>query len=117
LFDFGKVGAEVREAKGANAEALALYQQTVLHAAEDVENAFTALVQLQTHGQELLNEASALKRARDASEEAYRGGVIALTDVLDADRQLLAAQDELAQTQANAARAAVGTYRALGGGW
>jgi outer membrane protein TolC len=43
--------------------------------------------------------------------------VIALTDVLDANRQLLAAQDELAQTRADAARAAVGTFRALGGGW
>src|SRR5256886_13454051 len=49
------------------------------------------------------------KRARDASQEAYQGGVIALTDVLDADRQLLTAQDELAQTRADSARAAVGT--------
>jgi len=39
--------------------------------------------------------------------------VIALTDVLDADRQLLTAQDELAQTRADSARAAVGTFRAL----
>jgi outer membrane protein TolC len=30
---------------------------------------------------------------------------------------LLAAQDELAQTRADAARAAVGAFRALGGGW
>jgi len=117
LFDFGKVSAEVAQARGANAEALARYQQSVLHAAEDVENAFTSLVQLQAHQQELLAEVAALKRARDASQEAYQGGVIALTDVLDADRQLLSAQDELAQTRADSARAAVGTFRALGGGW
>jgi NodT family efflux transporter outer membrane factor (OMF) lipoprotein len=117
VFDFGKVGAEVAQARGANAEALARYQQAVLRAAEDVENAFTSLVQLEAHQQELLTEVAALMRARDASQEAYQGGVIALTDVLDADRQLLTAQDELAQTRADSARAAVGTFRALGGGW
>ena len=117
VFDFGKVGAEVAQAKGAKAEALARYQQAVLRAAEEVENAFTSLVQLEAHQQELLTEVAALKRARDASQEAYQGGVIALTDVLDADRQLLTAQDELAQTRADSAGAAVGTFRALGGGW
>ena len=117
VFDFGKVSAEVAQAKAAKAEALARYRQAVLRAAEDVEDAFTSLVQLEGHQQELLTEVAALTRARDASQEAYQGGVIALTDVLDADRQLLAAQDELAQTRADSARAAVGTFRALGGGW
>jgi len=117
VFDFGKVSAEVAQAKEANAEALARYQKAVLRAAEEVENAFTSLVQLESHQQELLAEVAALKRARDASQEAYQAGVIALTDVLDADRQLLAAQDELAQTRADSGRAAVGAFRALGGGW
>ena len=117
VFDFGKVTLEVAQARGANAEALARYQQAALRAAEDVENAFTSLVQLEAHREELLTEVAALRRARDASQEAYQGGVIALTDVLDADRQLLTAQDELAQTRADSARAAVGTFRALGGGW
>jgi NodT family efflux transporter outer membrane factor (OMF) lipoprotein len=117
VFDFGKVSAEVAQAKGAKAEALARYQQAVLRAAEEVENAFTSLVQLEAHQQELLTEVAALTRARDASQEAYQGGVIALTDVLDADRQLLTAQDQLAQTRADSARAAVGAFRALGGGW
>lgn len=117
VFDFGKVGAEVTQARGARAEALARYRQSVLRAAEDVEDAFTALVQLEAHRQELRNEVAALTRARDSSQEAYQGGVIALTDVLDADRQLLVAQDQLAQTQADSGRAAVGAFRALGGGW
>jgi NodT family efflux transporter outer membrane factor (OMF) lipoprotein len=117
VFDFGKVSAEVAQAKGAEAEALASYEHTVLRAAEEIENAFTSLVQVEAHQQELTTEVAALKRARDASQEAYQGGVIALTDVLDSHRQLLTAQDELAQTRADSARAAVGTFRALGGGW
>jgi NodT family efflux transporter outer membrane factor (OMF) lipoprotein len=117
LFDFGRVDAEVRQARGGEAEALALYRKSVLRAAEDVENAFTALAQLQAHKEELGQEVAALKRARALSQDAYLRGAIALTDVLDADRQLLAAQDELSQTRADVARAAVQTFRALGGGW
>ncbi|MDE1145858.1 MAG: TolC family protein [Azospirillaceae bacterium] len=117
LFDFGRVDAEVEQAKGADAEALIRYRQSVLRAAQDVENAFVALVQWEAHADELRREVDALTRARDSSQEAYRGGLIALTDVLDADRQLLAAQDELARTRADAARAAVASFRALGGGW
>lgn len=56
-------------------------------------------------------------RARDLSQEAYRASSITLTDVLDADRQLLAAQDELDSNKADATRAAVGVFRAFGGGW
>jgi NodT family efflux transporter outer membrane factor (OMF) lipoprotein len=117
LFDFGKIDAEVAGANGANAEALALYRQSILHAAEDVEDAFTALVQLQAHSEELKREVAALERARDSSQNAYAAGVIPLTDVLDADRQLLSAQDQLALTRANTDQAAVQSFRAIGGGW
>jgi outer membrane protein TolC len=117
LFDFGKVDAEVASARGADAEALARYRLAVLRAAEDVENAFIGLVQTEIRTQELSNEVSSLTRARDLSQQSYVAGVIPLTDALDADRQLLLAQDDLAQNQADAARAAVHAYRALGGGW
>jgi NodT family efflux transporter outer membrane factor (OMF) lipoprotein len=117
LFDFGKVDAEVSQARGANAEALALYRQAVLHAAEDVENALVTLAQTQAHVLQLQEQVSSLLKARDLSEQAYRAGSITLTDVLDADRQLLAARDELEDNRAGAARAAVGVFRAFGGGW
>jgi NodT family efflux transporter outer membrane factor (OMF) lipoprotein len=117
LFDFGKVAAEVAQARGANAEALAVYRQAVLRAAEDVENALSGLAQTEADVIELQDEAQSLVKARDLAEQAYRAGSITLTDVLDADRQLLVAQDELDANRADAARAAVGVFRALGGGW
>jgi NodT family efflux transporter outer membrane factor (OMF) lipoprotein len=117
LFDFGRIDAEVAQARGAETEALALYRRSVLRAAEDVENAFTSLVQLEARREELTREVAALKRARNLSESAYLRGSVALIEVLEADRQLLTAQDELAQTRADAARAAVQSFRALGGGW
>src|SRR5882724_591517 len=117
LFDFGRVDAEVRQAKGANAEALLQYRSSVLHAAEDVENSFTLLAQSEGRSDEILREIGALQRVRDRSQEAYQAGAIGLTDVLDADRQLLVARDDLALTKETVARAAVGSFRALGGGW
>jgi outer membrane protein TolC len=47
IFDFGKVDAEVAAARGGYAEALARYRRTVLRAAEDVEDAFTSVVELE----------------------------------------------------------------------
>jgi NodT family efflux transporter outer membrane factor (OMF) lipoprotein len=117
LFDFGKVDAEVKQARGANAEALAQFRQAALKATEDVEDAFITLSQTELRVRELEQEVTALTRARDLSEKAYRAGSITLTDVLDADRQLLGSRDDLDATRADAARAAVRTFRALGGGW
>jgi NodT family efflux transporter outer membrane factor (OMF) lipoprotein len=117
LFDFGAVAAEVKQARGANAEALLQYRSTALHAAEDVEDAFSLLVESENRRNEIVREIAELQRVRDLSEQSYSAGVIALTDVLDADRQLLAAKDDLAVARESAARAAVGSYRALGGGW
>ena len=54
---------------------------------------------------------------RTASQIPMLREAIPLTDVLDADRQLLIAKDDLASTRESAARAAVGSFRALGGGW
>ena len=117
LLDFGKIDAEVAQARGATAEALAVYRQAVLRAAEDVENSFSLLSQREAYQSELQAQVQALVQARDLSEQAYRAGSITLTDVLDADRQLLSAQDELDASKADAARAAVVVFRALGGGW
>jgi NodT family efflux transporter outer membrane factor (OMF) lipoprotein len=117
LFDFGRVDGEVKQAKGASAEAILRYRASVLRAAEEVEDSFSLLAQSEVRGDEILREIAALQRVRDRSQEAYAAGVIALTDVLDADRQLLVARDDLALTRETAARAAVGSFRALGGGW
>ena len=117
LFDFGRVDAEVKQARAANAEALLLYRNSVLHAAEDVEDAFNALAQSEARRDEVLREIAALQRVLDLSQQSYTAGVIPLTDVLDADRQLLVAKDDLAVSRESAARSAVASFRALGGGW
>jgi NodT family efflux transporter outer membrane factor (OMF) lipoprotein len=117
LFDFGRVDAEVAQASSVHAQALLAYRQTVLRATEDVENAFSSLAQLEIEIHELGDEVDALGRARDTSRELYLAGASSLTDVLDAERESLVAQDQLAQARADCDRSAVASFRALGGGW
>jgi NodT family efflux transporter outer membrane factor (OMF) lipoprotein len=117
LFDFGKIDAQVAQANSARAALLAQYRQAVLTAVEDVENAFTSFYQLEFQLREVSDEVAALRVARNTSEEAYEAGSIPLTDVLDADRELLSAQDQFAQVRADSARAAVELFRSFGGGW
>jgi len=117
LFDFGRVDAEVAHAKGAYAEALADYRKSMLRATQDVEDALISLAQLDVQSRELATEIDAHARARNASEEAYKGGAVSLYEVLEQDRQLLAARDQQARVRTDNARAAVAAFRSLGGGW
>ena len=117
LFDFGRVDAEIKAARGRNAEALAAYRLTVLKASQDVENAFSTLVQQETRAATLARGETALTRARETSDRAYRGGVVSLVEVLDADRRLLETRDSAIQARTAASRGAVASFRALGGGW
>ena len=117
LFDFGRVDAEVKSAKGRNAEALGAYRLVVLRASQDVEDAFSTLVQQDARSTMLGQGETSLSRARDASFAAYKGGVSSLIEVLDADRRLLETRDGVIQARAAASRGAVASFRALGGGW
>jgi NodT family efflux transporter outer membrane factor (OMF) lipoprotein len=117
LFDFGRVDTEVAQARGRQAEALAQYRGTVLRATEDVETALARLAEGRGEIAVREQQIAALTRARDQARQAYQGGVLALVDVLDADRALLEASDRLATARAETARASVAAIRVLGGGW
>lgn len=117
LFDFGRINAQIDQAKGQEAEMLAAYRLAALHATEDVENAFSTLVKREEQIGVLNQGVNSLARARNASFAAYQKGVVSLIEVLQADERLLGASDAQAQAQSEAARAAVAAFRALGGGW
>lgn len=117
LFDFGRINAQIDQAKGQEAEMLAAYRLAVLRATEDVENAFSALVKQEEQAGILNQGVDSLSRARNASFAAYQQGVVSLIEVLRADENLLRATDRQAQAQTESARAAVAMFRALGGGW
>ncbi|MEQ9847352.1 efflux transporter outer membrane subunit [Pectobacterium brasiliense] len=117
LFDFGRINAQIDQAKGQEAEALAAYRLSVLRATEDVENAFSALINREIQATTLTAGETALASARQSSFIAYQKGTSSLIDVLHADETLLQTSDARAQAQTESARAAVATFKALGGGW
>ena len=116
LLNLGRVKANVDAAKGLEAEARARYEQTVLLAREEIESARVAY----TKAKERLTELEAAERASNRAAELARlrfeGGVTDFLQVLDAQRSLLIAQDQLARGRTDAVNALVALYRATGGG-
>ncbi|MCI1030494.1 efflux transporter outer membrane subunit [Pantoea dispersa] len=117
LFDFGRINAQIDQAKGREAEALAAYRLTVLRASEEVENAFSSLLNRELQTNTLSRGVTALSDARQSSFIAWKQGTASLIDILHDDENLLQASDAKAQAQTESARAAVAAFRALGGGW
>jgi len=116
-FDLGRVHAQVAGARARTSTALAQYEQTVLKALEETENA------LVTHARtrdQLVHAADAAESSAAAAKLArvrYEGGVVDFLEVLDAERTQLDADDRLAQSRTQAATSLVAVYKALGGAW
>ncbi|WP_034301922.1 efflux transporter outer membrane subunit [Herbaspirillum sp. RV1423] len=117
LFDFGRINAQIEQAKGQEAEMLAAYRLAALKATEDVENALSALTRREQQAAFLSQGVQSLSQARASTFAAYRRGTASMIDVLQADENVLRSTDAQIQARAEAARAAVLTFKALGGGW
>lgn len=115
LFDFGRVDAEVKAARGAEREALAAYRGQVLAAGGDVENAFVAL--------NAARQALAARQAADAAEAAVldrvraaaREGETSRIDRVGAEARRIDSARALIAARATLARAVIACHRALGG--
>jgi multidrug efflux system outer membrane protein len=116
-FDVGRVRARIRAADARTEAALAQYEQRVLLALEETENALVDFTRQQARRDLLYASAQASERAQNLARERYQFGVADFLTVLDAERTLLAAQDQLADSDTRTATALVAVYKALGGGW
>jgi NodT family efflux transporter outer membrane factor (OMF) lipoprotein len=117
LFDRGRIKGDVA-AQEARAEALqAGYEQTILLALEEVENAMIALSTERDRVGYLQASATAAQEAVNLVRELYNAGLKDFQPVLDSERTLAEQQDALASSQGLVARDMIGLYTALGGGW
>jgi outer membrane protein, multidrug efflux system len=115
--DYGHVRARINAAKAvANAE-LAEYEQTVLTSLEETENALVDFGRARARRDYLAESVKASQTAATLARTRYDNGATGFLSVLDAERVLLAAQDQLAQTQTQTATALVAVYKAMCGGW
>jgi multidrug efflux system outer membrane protein len=113
--DYGSVHARLRGAKAEADGALAGYQKAVLGALEDFEDACVGYGSQETRLGSVIEQAQASRRAAQLAEIQYREGSINFLVLLDAQRTLLQAEDELAQAETAANTGAVSVYKALGG--
>jgi NodT family efflux transporter outer membrane factor (OMF) lipoprotein len=116
LFDFKRIDAEIASARSREAEALATYRLAVLKASEDVENAAAGRRETELQLAAAAQNIAALNRFLATQRAAYSAGTIARVEVLEAERQLTAAQDSHIQTSANLSRALIQLARSLGAG-
>jgi multidrug efflux system outer membrane protein len=117
LFQAGSIRANVRVQNARQEQALDAYEQTVLVALEDAENALTAYAREQTRRESLSQSVQANQQALELSTQLYNNGLADFLHVLDSERSLYAAQDALVQSDQTVSLNLVQLYKALGGGW
>ena len=117
LLDFGHVYQRIRAAGERSAAALAGYEQSVLLALEETENALSDFARERRRAEHLARAAEASRSAADLATQRFEGGVSDFLTALDAYRTSLEAEDQLAVSRMRTATALVAIYKALGGGW
>jgi NodT family efflux transporter outer membrane factor (OMF) lipoprotein len=117
VFDAGKIGANIELQKALREQSFITYQQTVLTALQDVENALIASAKEQEHRSALIEAVAANRKAVDLATQLYMQGQTDFLSVLDSQRSLYASEDSLVQSTRNLSTDLVSLYKALGGGW
>jgi multidrug efflux system outer membrane protein len=117
VFNAGRIRANIRLQDAIQQEVLLAYQQTVLTALQDVENALVAYEKEQQHRTALADAVASNQTAVDLSMRLYIQGETDFLNVLSAQRNLFVTQDALAQSEATVAVDLVALFKALGGGW
>jgi multidrug efflux system outer membrane protein len=117
LFTGGRVGKQVDVARARAEQSRYSYEQTVLIALREVEDAIAGVRASRNQVAAQQTQVDALRRALHLAEMRYQSGASSYLDLLDAQRSLFGSELSLAQVQGQQATAAVTLYRALGGGW
>jgi outer membrane protein, multidrug efflux system len=117
LFTGGRLINEERAAKARAEQAKNQYEQTVLGALREANDALVGLRLSRDQLAAQETQTQALRRAFALAEKRYESGVSSYLEVLDAQRGLFAAEIGLAQVQRQYLGATVQLYKALGGGW
>lgn len=117
FLDRGRVRARIAASRADGDAQLAQYQQTVLLALEDVDNALVRYSRSREQSDQLRQAAFDSKRAADLANVRFVEGATGLLDLLDAQRVQLQSEDAYATSHLDSASAAIMLYKALAGGW
>lgn len=117
FLDVGRVRARIAEADASGDAALAQYQQSVLRALQDTEDALVRLDRVREEDAHLQRAALDSTRAADLARLRYQAGATGLFEMLDVERGQLQAEDAFAEVRSRSALNAIALYKALAGGW
>lgn len=117
VFDAGRTEANWDYYKAIFSETMANYQQTVLSAFRDVEDALVDLRGFAEQSHDLGVAVKAAQLTLELAQMRYDRGLINYLDVVDAERQLLETEQNSVIVLGNRYTSTVRLIRALGGGW
>lgn len=117
IFDADRIKNNIRIQETRTKQLYYQYQETVLTAQEEVENAITGYVQEKRRNISLAQSVDSAKRSAVLVEILYKSGLTDFQNVLVTQRSLSAQQDSLAESQGQMAQNLIRLYKALGGGW
>jgi len=117
LLNAQSLGFEQRAAEAQAKQALAQYEQTILIAFKEVEDALVAIRTVNEQIKAQQQQVKALRSALHVADLRYLGGITSYVDVLLAKRTLFDAEFSLSATRRLHLVSIVQLYNALGGGW
>ena len=117
IFNYGQVTNNVRVQDARFQELIFRYQNTVLRAQQEVEDALTDFLQAQKSLTRRAQAVAAAQKTADLAMIQYQSGATNYTTVISAQQLLLVNQTNLAVAQGDLPQALIALYRALGGGW
>jgi NodT family efflux transporter outer membrane factor (OMF) lipoprotein len=117
IFDAGRLRNEVEIRDALREQALINYEQTVLNALEEVENALASLLYSRKREEAWTGAAEAARNAALLARDRYSAGLTDFQSVLDTERSVLVSEEGLANSRADGISALIRLYKALGGGW
>lgn len=117
LLEYPRLRAQINAQTAQQEQALAAFEQTVLLAIEEVENALIAYTKEKERFELLQKSVESSRRALELANELYTKGLGEFVNVLVAERTLFENEDALAQSQTAITENLVALYKALGGGW
>jgi NodT family efflux transporter outer membrane factor (OMF) lipoprotein len=117
IFNYGRITNQVR-VEDARFQALAVsYQNAVLNAAKEAEDAVIGFLKAQEESLKLNQSVEASKRSTQLSLYQYSEGLVDYQRVLDSQRSLIATQQQYTRVSGDVATNLIALYKAVGGGW
>jgi multidrug efflux system outer membrane protein len=117
IFNFGKNISRVEVQEARTQQSLYEYENTVLNAFREVEDALIETQTLKEQVEAKKRQYIAAKNAQMLSQMRYDGGVTSYLEVLESERTLFSAELELSETRQLTLNSYIKLYKALGGGW